>query len=160
MAFSSNLNNGESLNIGVTSRSDAAPGHRGNQRVLRSLTNRGSDESSSGSTQSRDNESSSGYNDPLPPSYLPPATRPIDLTTDHSADNPAEATAVLRRCNNAPRAISADVGDGIKFVAFSLAVTRALGDAYLKNTILVFHSLQIPRATHHDQTRSQLSPIG
>jgi hypothetical protein len=70
--------------------------------------------------------------------HLSPVTRPIDLTTDHSAYNPAEVTAVLRRCNNAPRAISAGVGGGIKRVAGSLAVTRALGDAYLKTPLLSF----------------------
>ena len=70
--------------------------------------------------------------------HLPPVARPIDLTTDHSAYNPAEVTAVLRRCNNAPRAISAGVGGGIKRVAGSLAVTRALGDAYLKTPLLSF----------------------
>lgn len=69
---------------------------------------------------------------------LSPGTRPIDLTTDHSAYNPAEVTAVLRRCNNAPRAISAGMGGGIKRVAGSLAVTRALGDAYLKTPKLSF----------------------
>lgn len=70
--------------------------------------------------------------------HLPTVARPIDLTTDHSAYNPAEVTAVLRRCNNAPRAISAGVGGGIKRVAGSLAVTRALGDAYLKTPLLSF----------------------
>lgn len=70
--------------------------------------------------------------------HLPAVTRPIDLTTDHSAYNPAEVSAVLRRCNNAPRAISAGVGGGIKRVAGSLAVTRALGDAYLKTPMLSF----------------------
>jgi hypothetical protein len=50
----------------------------------------------------------------------------------------AEVTAVLRRCNNAPRAISAGLGGGIKRVAGSLAVTRALGDAYLKTPRLSF----------------------
>ncbi|KAL3921381.1 MAG: hypothetical protein SGILL_002774 [Bacillariaceae sp.] len=75
----------------------------------------------------------------FPPAImLPPVTRPIDLTTDHSAYNPAEVTAVLRRSNNAPRAISAGVGGGIKRVAGSLAVTRALGDAYLKTPLLSF----------------------
>jgi hypothetical protein len=64
--------------------------------------------------------------------------RPIDLTTDHSAYNPAEVTAVLRRCNNAPKAISSASGGGIKRVAGSLAVTRALGDAYLKTPRLSF----------------------
>ena len=76
--------------------------------------------------------------DPLRLVHMPPVTRPIDLTTDHSAYNPAEVTAVLRRCNNAPRAISAGVGGGIKRVAGSLAVTRALGDAYLKTPLLSF----------------------
>jgi hypothetical protein len=41
-------------------------------------------------------------------------TRPIDLTTDHSAYNPSEVSAVLRRCNDAPRAISTSVGGGIR----------------------------------------------
>ena len=76
--------------------------------------------------------------DLIPLVQLPPGTSPIDLTTDHSAYNPAEVTAVLRRCNNAPRAISAGVGGGIKRVAGSLAVTRALGDAYLKTPLLSF----------------------
>lgn len=73
-----------------------------------------------------------------PPLQLAPITRPIDLTTDHSAYNPSEVSAVLRRCNNAPRAISTSVGGGIKRVAGSLAVTRALGDAYLKTPKLSF----------------------
>lgn len=87
---------------------------------------------SSSSTSSQDSF------DLLPLVHLPPVTRPIDLTTDHSAYNPAEVSAVLRRCNNAPRAISAGVGGGIKRVAGSLAVTRALGDAYLKTPMLSF----------------------
>lgn len=73
-----------------------------------------------------------------PPSPLSMLMRPIDLTTDHSAYNPAEVTAVLRRCNNAPKAISSASGGGIKRVAGSLAVTRALGDAYLKTPRLSF----------------------
>jgi serine/threonine protein phosphatase PrpC len=88
---------------------------------------------SSASSSSQDSE------DIPPPILLPPVTRPIDLTTDHSAYNPAEVTAVLRRSNNAPRAISAGVGGGIKRVAGSLAVTRALGDAYLKTPLLSFN---------------------
>lgn len=93
-------------------------------------------------TDSSDNSSSSSTQNSKempPPILLPPVTRPIDLTTDHSAYNPAEVTAVLRRCNNAPRAISAGVGGGIKRVAGSLAVTRALGDAYLKTPLLSFN---------------------
>ena len=77
--------------------------------------------------------------DLLPLLQLQPSTGPIDLTTDHSAYNPAEVTAVLRRCNNAPRAISSGMGGGIKRVAGSLAVTRALGDAYLKTPLLSFN---------------------
>ncbi|KAL9181126.1 hypothetical protein ACHAXT_009931 [Thalassiosira profunda] len=74
----------------------------------------------------------------LPPPPLSARVRPIDLTTDHSAYNPAEAAAVLRRCRNAPKAISSASGGGIKRVAGSLAVTRALGDAYLKTPRLSF----------------------
>lgn len=78
--------------------------------------------------------------DPVYPPPLPLSMqmRPIDLTTDHSAYNPAEVTAVLRRCNNAPKAISSASSGGIKRVAGSLAVTRALGDAYLKCPRLSF----------------------
>lgn len=91
------------------------------------------------SSDSSSASSSQDSKDMPPPIILPPVTRPIDLTTDHSAYNPAEVTAVLRRCNNAPRAISAGVGGGIKRVAGSLAVTRALGDAYLKTPLLSFN---------------------
>lgn len=91
------------------------------------------------SSDSSSASSSQDSSDMPPPILLPPVTRPIDLTTDHSAYNPAEVTAVLRRCNNAPRAISAGVGGGIKRVAGSLAVTRALGDAYLKTPLLSFN---------------------
>jgi hypothetical protein len=95
--------------------------------------------SHSGRNHSDSSSSSSGNSHDIPPAiHLPPVTLPIDLTTDHSAYNPAEVTAVLRRCNNAPRAISAGVGGGIKRVAGSLAVTRALGDAYLKTPLLSF----------------------
>jgi serine/threonine protein phosphatase PrpC len=91
-----------------------------------------------GKDPSDSSASSLDSDDLLPLVHLPPVTRPIDLTTDHSAYNPAEVTAVLRRCNNAPRAISAGLGGGIKRVAGSLAVTRALGDAYLKTPSLSF----------------------
>ena len=93
---------------------------------------RGVKEPSDSSTCSQESEES------LHLVHFPPSTRPIDLTTDHSAYNPAEVSAVLRRCNNAPRAISEGVGGGIKRVAGSLAVTRALGDAYLKTPLLSF----------------------
>jgi len=93
---------------------------------------------SGGVEQSDSSSSSQDSGEGMALVQLPPATRPIDLTTDHSAYNPAEVTAVLRRCNNAPRAISAGVGGGIKRVAGSLAVTRALGDAYLKTPRLSF----------------------
>jgi serine/threonine protein phosphatase PrpC len=90
------------------------------------------------SDSSSSSSSSQDSHDDNPIIQLTPVTRPIDLTTDHSAYNPAEVTAVLRRCNNAPRAIAAGVGGGIKRVAGSLAVTRALGDAYLKTPSLSF----------------------
>jgi len=94
-----------------------------------------SDASASSSSSSSSSQDTQDNNSII---HLSPVTRPIDLTTDHSAYNPAEVTAVLRRCNNAPRAISAGVGGGIKRVAGSLAVTRALGDAYLKTPLLSF----------------------
>jgi serine/threonine protein phosphatase PrpC len=92
----------------------------------------------SGNELSDSSTCSQDTNESLKLILLSPVTSPIDLTTDHSAYNPAEVTAVLRRCNNAPRAISAGVGGGIKRVAGSLAVTRALGDAYLKTPLLSF----------------------
>jgi hypothetical protein len=76
---------------------------------------------------------------PPPPLYLSPHLRPIELTTDHSVYNPVEAAAVQRRCNNAAGAISTGLAGGIKRVAGSLAVTRALGDAYLKTPLLSFY---------------------
>ena len=102
---------------------------------LRRKRNRRGVQSDSSSTSA-----SSDTSQEFPPAIhlAPVVVRPIDLTTDHSAYNPAEVTAVLRRCNNAPRAISAGVGGGIKRVAGSLAVTRALGDAYLKTPLLSF----------------------
>eukprot|EP00536_Pseudo-nitzschia_multiseries_P015713 jgi/Psemu1/263171/estExt_Genewise1Plus.C_9370009 len=103
--------------------------------------NNGDQSEASSSSSSLPSEDSREF----PPAIiLPPNVRPIDLTTDHSAYNPAEVTAVLRRCNNAPRAISAGLGGGIKRVAGSLAVTRALGDAYLKTPRLSF----FPYKTH------------
>jgi len=120
-------NNNDNINSG---KSVGGSGNNGEQSETSS--------SSSSSPSSQDSRE-------FPPSIiLPPNTRPIDLTTDHSAYNPAEVTAVLRRCNNAPRAISAGMGGGIKRVAGSLAVTRALGDAYLKTPRLSF----FPYKTH------------
>jgi serine/threonine protein phosphatase PrpC len=102
------------------------------------------EEQSVASSSSSSSPSSQDSREFPPAIILPPATRPIDLTTDHSAYNPAEVTAVLRRCNNCPRAISSGMGGGIKRVAGSLAVTRALGDAYLKTPRLSF----FPYKTH------------
>jgi serine/threonine protein phosphatase PrpC len=113
-------------------RSDPAPDFRVHDSGRFVSHGDGSQSSDCSTTSSRESYNHS------PIINLPPATRPIDLTTDHSAYNPAEVTAVLRRCNNAPRAISAGVGGGIKRVAGSLAVTRALGDAYLKTPKLSF----------------------
>jgi serine/threonine protein phosphatase PrpC len=86
--------------------------------------------------------------------------RPIDLTTDHSTYNPAEVAAVLRRCNNAAGAISSGIGGGIKRVAGSLAVTRALGDAYLKTPLLSFHPFMrhVPYITARPEVNSRILP--
>jgi serine/threonine protein phosphatase PrpC len=93
-----------------------------------------------------------------PPLHLAPCTRPIDLTTDHSAYNPVEVALVRRRCNNAPRAISSGIGGGIKRVAGSLAVTRALGDAYLKTPSLSFdpYRRNCPYITARPETSCRL----
>ena len=99
---------------------------------------RGADGNNSDGSSKQSSEFSYGSSDSSPPLVLAAHVRPIDLTKDHSAYNPTEVSAVLRRCNNAPRAISAGVGGGIKRVAGSLAVTRALGDAYLKTPRLSF----------------------
>jgi len=71
-------------------------------------------------------------------SIVPSRLKSVELTVDHSAYNPVEVDHVLRRCNNAPRAISTATSGGINRVAGSLAVTRALGDAYLKTPRLSF----------------------
>ena len=70
---------------------------------------------------------------------LPSNLMSVDLTVDHSAYNQSEAKLVRERCNDAPRAISPSSEGGIQRVAGSLAVTRALGDAYLKTPKLSFH---------------------
>jgi hypothetical protein len=70
---------------------------------------------------------------------MSPLVSHFDLTTDHSAYNPKEVRAVIKRSKNARGAISSSVGGGIKRVAGSLSVTRALGDAYLKTPLLSFH---------------------
>jgi len=60
------------------------------------------------------------------------------LTEDHSAsNNVAEQQLVLKRTNNAHRAITTTVNN-TKRVAGSLAITRAMGDAYLKHPNLSF----------------------
>lgn len=95
-----------------------------------------------------------------PPLSLSPHMCPIDLTTDHSAYNPAEVAAVLKRCNNAAGAISSGMGGGIKRVAGSLAVTRALGDAYLKTPLLSFHPFMrhVPYITARPEVNCRLLP--
>jgi len=62
----------------------------------------------------------------------------VELTADQNAYNMVEVGHVLARSNNAPRAISSASSGGIRRVAGSLAVTRALGDAYLKTPELSF----------------------
>lgn len=64
-------------------------------------------------------------------------SKAIQLTEDHSANNLDEQLLVRGRCHNAPRAISTGP-TGICRVAGSLAVTRALGDAYLKVSKMSF----------------------
>lgn len=60
------------------------------------------------------------------------------LTEDHSAsDNVAEQQLVLERTDNARRAIFT-TANNTKRVAGSLAITRAMGDAYLKHPNLSF----------------------
>lgn len=54
------------------------------------------------------------------------------LTRDHTPYNKNEEILVRQRCRNAPNAIAPAISGGIKRVAGSLSVTRALGDAYLK----------------------------
>jgi len=56
----------------------------------------------------------------------------LALTRDHTPYNTTEEILVRQRCNNAPNAIATAFSGGIKRVAGSLSVTRALGDAYLK----------------------------
>ena len=60
------------------------------------------------------------------------------LTVDHSASNTEEQELVRQRCNYAPHAITHIVRSGVCRVAGSLAITRALGDAYLKVPELSF----------------------
>lgn len=62
----------------------------------------------------------------------------VTLTEDHTPYNMAEAELVRQRCKNAPFAICPSISGGIKRVAGSLSVTRALGDAYLKTPVLSF----------------------
>ena len=96
------------------------------------------------------------------PLYFPPGMRQIELTTDHSAYNKAEQTAVLNRCNHAPSAISTGVGGKILRVAGSLAVTRALGDAYLKTPLLSMFPYQrhAPYITARPEVTCRLLPRG
>jgi len=71
-----------------------------------------------------------------------PITRRLlsfDLTNDHTPYNENEAKLVRKRCNYATHAIAASSSGGIKRVAGSLSVTRALGDAYLKTPTLSFY---------------------
>jgi pyruvate dehydrogenase phosphatase len=92
---------------------------------------------------------------------LPASVHCLNLTTDHNPYNEAEASAVLRRCNNAPKAIFPGVsGGGLRRVAGSLAVTRALGDAYLKTPLLSFGSYKkhAPYITCLPQVNCRLLP--
>jgi len=76
-------------------------------------------------------------------SKFPRGLEAIPLTTDHNCYNPIEVDAVRSRCPNDRNAIRASRNDmmvirqrggtAIKRVAGSLAVTRAIGDVYLKD---------------------------
>jgi len=132
-----------SIEIEVDPDYDKRRGHKNisdsNNEDAHDNDNNMNDNENVGDASSSSSPPSSQDSREFPPAIiLPHSCRPIDLTTDHSAYNPTEITAVLRRCNNAPRAISAGLGGGIKRVAGSLAVTRALGDAYLKTQRLSF----------------------
>ena len=61
------------------------------------------------------------------------------LTEDHAASNKSEQTLVENRCGDSSRAIITGAS-GVARVAGSLAVTRALGDAYLKRPDMSFGS--------------------
>ncbi|GMH54366.1 hypothetical protein TL16_g01654, partial [Triparma laevis f. inornata] len=63
---------------------------------------------------------------------------PYEMTLDHNAYNSTEVKLVRARTED-PNSISQASKGGIKRVAGSLAVTRALGDAYLKTEKLSFH---------------------
>ncbi|GMH48686.1 hypothetical protein TrVE_jg14500 [Triparma verrucosa] len=63
---------------------------------------------------------------------------PYELTLDHNCYNSTEIKLVQARTED-PNSISQASKGGIKRVAGSLAVTRALGDAYLKSEKLSFH---------------------
>ena len=68
---------------------------------------------------------------------FPSKLRSIDLTTDHNPYNINEVDLVLSRTHD-PLAISCASNGGIKRVAGTLAITRALGDAYLKTPMFSF----------------------
>jgi pyruvate dehydrogenase phosphatase len=69
----------------------------------------------------------------IPRSIVPSVClQSVTLTRDHTPYNHAEAMLVRQRCKSAPNAIAPAISGGIKRVAGSLSVTRALGDAYLK----------------------------
>ncbi|GMH65605.1 hypothetical protein TrRE_jg347, partial [Triparma retinervis] len=76
-----------------------------------------------------------------PPSSPSSSTAPwcaVELTRDHNCYNEAEVELVRERCTTDPRSVSNPSRGGIRRVAGSLAVTRALGDAYLKTPKLSF----------------------
>ena len=86
---------------------------------------------------SRTSSASTASTNSRPPS---PVTKwsSIELTRDHNCYNESEIKNVRNRCATDPTCVSSPVNGGIKRVAGSLAVTRALGDAYLKTPALSF----------------------
>ena len=74
----------------------------------------------------------------------------VALTQDHNPNNPSEAAAVRQRCpsdRNPLRAsrgdIASHVSNPLVRVAGTLAVTRALGDAYLKEPAFTSSELKV-----------------
>ena len=78
----------------------------------------------------------------MPPCYARRSLKagswlPIQLTTDHTCYSQEESRRLL---SSHPDSIRSATSNGIKRVAGSLAVTRALGDAYLKAKEFSFQS--------------------
>ena len=87
------------------------------------------------------------------PSPLPNKLNFVTLTKDHTPYNKTEAALVRQRCKGAPFAIAPSIPGGIKRVAGSLSVTRALGDAYLKTPVLSFEPFRDYATIYNSSSR-------